>query len=71
MFKRILKPLQSRKVRIALATVLAAYFSEFGLQVGETMILTILGTGVALIMGVAHEDAGRFIAGITGKNHNE
>ena len=71
MFKRLLQPLKSRKVRIALATVLAAYFAEFGLQVDETMVLTVLGLGVSLIMGVALEDAGKFAGGITGKDGNE
>lgn len=71
MFKRILKPLQSRKVRIALATVLAAYFAEFGLLVDETMVLTVVGLGVSLIMGVALEDAGKFIGGNTNGDSRE
>ena len=55
---RIVQPLRSRKVRVALATVLAAYAADFGLNVGEQTLLTILGVGVALILGIAHEDAG-------------
>lgn len=54
----VLSPLRSRKVRVALATVLAAYAAEYGLDVGEQMIHTVLGVGVALILGIAHEDAG-------------
>lgn len=54
----LLSPLRSRKVRVALATVLAAYGGQYGLEVGEEMIYTVLGVGVALILGIAHEDAG-------------
>lgn len=61
---RLFRPLQSRKVRIALTTVIAAYLAEYGLQVSEQVILSILGTGIALILGVAHEDAGRLSSGI-------
>ena len=48
----------SRKVRVALATVVAAYAAEWGLGVSEEMVLTILGVGAALILGIAHEDQG-------------
>ncbi len=54
----MLSPLKSRKVRVALATVLAAYAAQYGLEVGEEIIHTVLGVGVALILGIAHEDAG-------------
>ena len=57
--RRIVEPLRSRKVRVALTTVLAAYLAEYGLEVSEQIVLTILATGVALILGIAHEDAGR------------
>lgn len=57
--RRAVRPLASRKVRVALATVLAAYFVEYGLAVSEEVVLTVLGVGVALILGIAHEDAGR------------
>ena len=56
----VLRPLASRKVRVALATVFAAYAAQWGLQVSEEMVFTILGVGVSLILGIAHEDAGRF-----------
>jgi len=56
--RRGVKPLASRKVRVALATVLAAYAAEYGLGVSEEIVLTILSVGVALILGIAHEDRG-------------
>ena len=56
---RLVGPLRSRKVRVALATVVAAYAAEFGLAVSEEIVLTILGVGVALILGIAHEDHGQ------------
>lgn len=59
MLKRGVRPLASRKVRVALATVIAAYAMESGLEVGEEMVLTVVSVGVALILGIAHEDAGR------------
>ena len=55
----VVRPLRSRKVRVALATVLAAYAGKAGLDLPEEVIFTILGTGVALILGIAHEDNGR------------
>jgi len=45
-------------VQVALATVLAAYAAEAGLAVDEPTVLAVLGVGVALILGIAHEDAG-------------
>ena len=59
MIKRLFRPLSSRKVRVALATLVVAYAAEFGFRLGSDMILTVLGVGVALILGIAHEDAGR------------
>mgnify|MGYP000592661557 CR=1 FL=1 len=53
-----LSPLASRKVRVALATIIAAYAGQTGLGWDEQMILTVLSVGVALILGIAHEDAG-------------
>ena len=58
-WRKLFNPLRSRKVRVALATVGAAFAAEYGLQVSEEMVVTILGVGVSLILGIAHEDAGR------------
>jgi hypothetical protein len=57
-WRRWLWPLRSRKVQVAVATVVAAYAAQAGLNVGEETVLTVLGVGVALILGIAHEDAG-------------
>lgn len=55
----LLGPLSSRKVRVALVTVIAAYATRAGLGWDEEMLLTMVSVGVALILGIAHEDAGR------------
>ncbi len=52
-------PLRSRKARVALATVLAAYGAQCVLEVSREVVLTVLGVGVALILGIAHEDAAK------------
>jgi len=57
--KTLWKPLKSRKVRVALTTVIAAFAANWGFKVDEELVLTILGVGVSLILGIAHEDAGR------------
>jgi len=54
-----LQPLASRKVRVALVTVIAAYAAQYGLGVSEEVLLTLVSVGVALILGIAHEDAGK------------
>lgn len=56
-FKRLVRPLESRKVRVALATVIAAFCAEWGFGVREDLVLTIMSVGAALILGIAHEDA--------------
>jgi hypothetical protein len=58
-WRRWFWPLVSRKVQTAVATVIAAYAVSAGLSLNEEMITTVLGVGVALILGIAHEDAGR------------
>lgn len=56
--ERLVNPLRSRKVRVALATVIAAYAVDMGLNVSAEVVLTIIAMGVSLILGIAHEDAG-------------
>lgn len=58
-WQRWLWPLRSRKVQVAIATVVVAYAAQAGLTVGEETVVTVLSVGVALILGIAHEDAGR------------
>lgn len=58
-WRRWLWPLVSRKVQVALATVLTAYAAEAGWAIREETMIAILSVGVALILGIAHEDAGR------------
>ena len=57
--KRVIQPLRSRKVRVALVTVVAAYLADYGLNVSTEIIMTILGAGVSVILGIAHEDNGK------------
>jgi len=68
--RRMMRPMASRKVRVALATVIVAFAAEFGLKVSGELVLTILGVGVSLILGIAHEDAGRWSAGIQSESHD-
>lgn len=58
-WRRWLWPLRSRKVQVALATIVVAYTAQAGFAVDESTVTTVLGVGVALILGIAHEDAGR------------
>lgn len=58
-WRRWVWPLRSRKVQVALATVIVAYAAQAGLAVDEATVTTVLAVGVALILGIAHEDAGR------------
>lgn len=62
-WRRWLWPLASRKVQVALATVAAAWAAQAGLDWNEERITSILAVGVALILGIAHEDAGAKSAG--------
>jgi hypothetical protein len=52
-------PLKSRKVCVAIATVVCAYAAQAGVNVSEEVLVTILSCGVALILGIAYEDRGR------------
>jgi len=58
-WRKWLWPLASRKVQVAVATVITAYAAQAGLAVSEETVLTLLAVGVALILGIAHEDAAR------------
>ncbi len=58
-WKKWLWPLRSRKMQVAVSTVLVAYAAQADLVLNEGTVLAVLGVGVALILGIAHEDAGR------------
>ena len=58
-WRRWLWPLRSRKVQVAAATVVAAYAAQAGMDVSDQTVLAVLSMGVALILGIAHEDAGK------------
>lgn len=58
-WRRWLWPLRSRKVQVAVATLVAAYAAQAGMQISDESVMTVLGVGVALILGIAHEDAGK------------
>lgn len=55
----IIRPLQSRKTRIALSAFIAwALLEYFGIQISETKLLTGISLVVALIVSIAIEDHG-------------
>jgi len=58
-WRKALWPLRSRKVQVALATLLVAWGANAGWVLNEDVAVGVLGVGVALILGIAHEDAGR------------
>ncbi len=58
-WRRWLWPLRSRKVQVALVTVVVSFLAQAGVILNEETVLSVLGVGTALILGIAHEDAGR------------
>jgi hypothetical protein len=42
-----------------MATILGAALAEFGVPLSEGTVLAIIAAGVAVILGIAHEDAGK------------
>ncbi len=60
--RRLMHALRSRKIRIALATTVAAFAADLGLHVSQELVLAIVGIGASLILGIAHEDAGKHAA---------
>lgn len=62
-WKSWLWPLRSRKVQVAVATLLTSYAAHAGWVLTEDSVLTVLGLGISLILGIAHEDAGAKSAG--------
>lgn len=52
-------PLRSRKVQVAIVTVVVAWTGHVGVEISEGALLAVVAMGVALILGIAHEDAGQ------------
>jgi hypothetical protein len=45
-------------VQVAVATILVAYAAQAGFILNEESVVNVLAIGTALILGIAHEDAG-------------
>ena len=56
-WRRWLWPIASRKVQVAIATLIVAYASQAGLLLNEDNVVNVIAIGAALILGIAHEDA--------------
>ena len=54
----LVQPLRSRKVRLALGASFAVYLTAAGFPAPPEVIISIIATSVALILGIAIEDAG-------------
>jgi len=63
-WRRGIWPLRSRKVQLAVATLLTAYAAQIGWILSEDSVTTVVALGVSLILGIAHEDAGARSAGM-------
>jgi hypothetical protein len=57
-WKRWLWPLRSRKVQVALVTIVVAWAGHFGLELNVETLAAVVATGVSVIFGIAIEDAG-------------
>lgn len=56
--KKLTDLLKSRKVLIALATIISAVAAQYGFGVSEETVFTIVAMGASVIGGIAIEDAG-------------
>jgi hypothetical protein len=56
-WRRYLWPLRCRKSQVAIATIIASYAAHRGWVLDEQAVTQIIALGVALILGIAHEDA--------------
>jgi hypothetical protein len=50
--------LLSRKVHVAIAVIVVAVAAQYGWALSETTVTAAVAIGVALILGIAHEDNG-------------
>jgi len=53
-----LPALKSRKVRVGIATVIVAAAADLGGDLDPEIVLSIVGVGVSIILGIAIEDNG-------------
>jgi len=53
-----LPALKSRKVRVGIATVIVAAAADLGGNLDPQIVLSIVGVGVSIILGIAIEDNG-------------
>jgi hypothetical protein len=60
-WRRWLWPLFSRKVQVAIASLLVAYGSQVGWHLDQQWVLYILGIGGTIIAGIAVEDHGKHV----------
>ena len=56
--KAVVNPLKSRKVRVAITTVVAAYLAQKQIEVSDDIVYAIVGLGTAVVLGIAIEDNG-------------
>ena len=54
---------KSRKVQVAVVTVITAVLAQYGLNVDDSIVYTILAAGASVIGGIALEDAGQKLGG--------
>jgi len=54
-------PLKSRRVRVAVATVVCAHAARAEQRASEEALVTTLSRGLAAVRRIAHEDPGRRI----------
>lgn len=51
-------PLLSRKVQVAVATIVVSYLAQAGIVLTPDSVIAVLGVGVAMVLGIAIEDHG-------------
>ena len=51
-------PLRSRKVQVALVTLVVAWAGHAGWELDANLVATVVAVGVSIILGIAIEDAG-------------
>ncbi|MBK8916308.1 MAG: hypothetical protein IPM64_17225 [Phycisphaerales bacterium] len=54
--------LSSRKVQVAIATMVVSLAARWGFQVDPEIAVTLIGLGAAIILGIAAEDAATKLA---------